>query len=306
MTKDPERIRRRAAEARERLRACDLCPRTCGNDRLAGQLGTCRIGAEAVVAGAHPHFGEEPPLVGRHGSGAIFFTGCNLHCVFCQNFDISHTRDGHSMTAEQLASVMLALQDAGCHNVNLVTPSHVVPQILAAFAVAVERGFDRPIVYNSSGYDALSTLWLLEGLVDIYMPDFKMWDPHQAKLYLSAEDYPAVARDAVREMHRQVGDLEVNGEGIAVRGLLVRHMVMPNGVAGSSEIFRFLADRVCPDTYVNVMDQYRPAGYAHRFEPIERSLTRSEYSAAVDAAGQAGLRRLDPGSHRVWRVLRSP
>jgi putative pyruvate formate lyase activating enzyme len=298
--KDPALIRRRAEEARERLRSCDLCPRTCQVDRLRGRLGTCRIGERAVVASAHPHFGEEAPLVGRHGSGTIFFSGCNLHCLFCQNYDISHSRAGRAVDARELADIMLSLQAQGCHNINLVTPSHVVPQILEALAVAVERGLRVPIVFNTSAYDSVATLRLLEGIVDIYMPDLKIWDSGKAKRYLSAEDYPAVARQAILEMHRQVGDLVIDDAGLAVRGLLVRHLVMPNDVAGTEEILRFVAERISPETYVNVMDQYRPWGHALRFREINRPITDREYQEAQEAARRAGLVRLDDRL-RPWK-----
>ena len=221
MTKNPAVLRGRAEEARERLRRCDVCPRMCGAHRLEERVGTCRIGSRAVVSSAFAHFGEEEPLVGFHGSGTIFFAGCNLHCAFCQNFDISHSRTGRKVTGEQLGTMMLGLQESGCHNINLVTPSHVVPQILDGLANAVERGLRIPIVYNSSGYDDAGMLRALEGAIDIYMPDFKVWEPRAAKRYLSAEDYPAVARKAVLEMHRQVGDLVIDQDGLAVRGLLV-------------------------------------------------------------------------------------
>lgn len=276
-----------------RLESCDLCPRRCGVNRLQGDIGVCRIGRRAKVASYSPHFGEETPLVGRHGSGTIFLTSCNLLCTFCQNYDISHLAEGVEVEPERMAAMMLRLQERGCHNINFVTPTHVVPQLLEALLVAVEGGLHVPLVYNSSGYDRTEPLALLEGIVDIYMPDFKFRDPRWSERYCGAPDYPAAAREAVKEMHRQVGDLRVNSEGIAERGLLVRHLVMPNGVAGTAEIMEFIARGISPDTYVNVMDQYRPCGTAEQDEFIGRRLLASEYREAVRSARAAGLRRLD-------------
>jgi putative pyruvate formate lyase activating enzyme len=289
MQKNAGIIRRRAVEARRSLASCEICPRRCKANRLEDGRGTCGVGSRAIIASAHAHFGEEPPLVGSHGSGTIFFVGCNLHCVFCQNFDISHSTMGRELTPPELADVMLDLQDARCHNINLVTPTHVVPQILEALAIAVEDGLAIPVVYNTSAYDRVETLRLLDGVVDIYMPDFKFWDPDAAERYVSAADYPEVARRAIVEMHRQVGDLRVDGRGVAVRGLLVRHLVMPNEVAGTPEILRFIARQISPRTAVNVMGQYRPCGDAPRFEPIARPITYAEHESAVEAAREAGL-----------------
>jgi len=292
----------RARAAWGQLGECRLCPRQCGADRLAGEPGFCRTGEAARVNGFGPHFGEEAPLVGRGGSGTIFFAGCNLGCVFCQNFATSHGREGQDLGPDELAAIMLLLERQGCHNINLVTPSHVVPQILAALERAAAAGLTLPLVYNTSGYDAPETLRLLEGVVDIYMPDLKCVDAEPARLYLGAPDYPAVARAAIREMHRQVGDLVVDAAGLAVRGLLVRHLVMPHDLAGSAQAMRFLAQEISPATYVNVMRQYRPSGLASRYPPIDRRPTREECDSALDAARRAGLWRIDGRSGPRLRV----
>lgn len=283
----------RIAAARERLASCRICPRNCGVDRLSDEKGVCRTGAKAVVSSYGPHFGEESPLVGSGGSGTIFLTHCNLHCVFCQNYEISHLGEGIETGAAQLAAMMISLQRQDCHNINFVTPSHVVPQILAALPAAIEKGLSVPLVYNSSGYDSVDTLKLLDGVFDIYMPDFKFWSRESAKRYAKAPDYPERAREAVIEMHRQVGDLVMDTGGVAVRGLLVRHLVMPGGLVETGEIMRFLAREVSADTYVNVMDQYRPCGRAHDFPPIDRRLGHDEFQEALGLAGEAGLHRLD-------------
>ena len=287
---------RRAKAASELLRSCELCPRACGKDRSAGQLGECHTGRLARVAGAGPHHGEEPCLRGRRGSGTIFFSGCGLGCLFCQNWGISHGRPGPEIDAPGLAAVMLDLQAEGCHNINLVTPSHVVPQILAALPQAVGHGLRAPLVYNTSAYDSLAALRLLEDVVDIYMPDFKYWSPTLAERFLTARDYPEVARRSLTEMYRQVGDLALDSRGLARRGLLVRHLVMPEGLAESAAIARWLA-ALSPDTYLNVMAQYRPEGRAAceslRSEPIGRATTSREHAAALSCARAAGLWRAE-------------
>jgi uncharacterized Fe-S radical SAM superfamily protein PflX len=380
-----DKLRERAERARARLRRCALCPRECRVDRLAGELGECRTGALARVASHGPHFGEEAPLVGRGGSGTIFFAGCNLACVFCQNHDISRpagdralriTRrgagSGRAATAtdqgaanaaprpassaaraapqspapqpasaapgaghdganvdqrpsappvprpsasppaasarprwekppERIAQMMLELQALGCENINFVSPSHVVPQILAALVVAVDGGLRLPLVYNTGGYDAPATLRLLDGVVDIYMPDMKYADASTGQRLSGVADYPARNRAAILEMHRQVGDLVLDERGVARRGLLVRHLVLPGGLAGTAEAARFIATEVSPDTYVNIMDQYHPAHLAvgwpaheaGRYPGISRPLTAPEYESAVEAGIAAGLRRLD-------------
>ena len=287
-------LKARVRAAWKKMRSCTLCLRRCEVDRLAGQTGICRTGRAAVVASIGPHFGEEAPLVGRHGSGTIFFTGCSLLCSFCQNFDISHGQEvGDPASVVQLAAMMLALQQQGCHNVNFVTPSHLVPQILAAVAVAVPKGLRIPLIYNTSGYDRVQTLELLDGVVDIYMPDFKFWDPAVAHAVCRARDYPAVARAALKEMHRQVGDLRMDCDGLAYRGLLVRHLVMPNGLAGTPEVMAFIAGEISPATYVNIMTQYRPCGRAFQDPLLAETPTRADFEQAFEAARSAGLTRLD-------------
>jgi putative pyruvate formate lyase activating enzyme len=285
------------------LEKCRLCPHGCEVNRLADEKGICRTGRAAVVASYAPHFGEEDPLSGSGGSGTIFMTNCNLLCVFCQNWEISHLGEGSETDAGALAAMMLHLQRRGCHNINFVTPAHVVPQILAALPAAIESGLNVPLVYNTGGYDAVETLMLLEGIFDIYMPDFKFWDPQTARRYVKAPDYPEKAKKAVREMHRQVGDLSLDENGIAQKGVLLRHLVMPGEAAGTREIMRFIAGEISPDTYVNIMDQYRPCGNALRYPPLDRSITRDEYEDAVRAAREEGIRRFD-GRERRGRIIR--
>lgn len=283
----------RAETARKLLKACNLCPRKCSADRLGIELGACRTGRRAVVASYDAHFGEEAPLVGQNGSGTIFFSHCNLGCIFCQNYDISHKGAGQPVSDEELAEMMLALQHTGCHNINFVTPSHVVPQILTALEIAAGSGLQVPLVYNTSAYDRASTLRLLAGIIDIYMPDFKFWDPRTAEQAAGAPDYPARARRAIREMHRQVGDLVIDADGVARRGLLIRHLVMPAGLAGTEQIMAFIADDISEDTYVNVMAQYRPFGRAAEIEALAAPLDRTAWHQAMAAARKAGLHRLD-------------
>jgi putative pyruvate formate lyase activating enzyme len=294
----------RARAAAELLADCGLCPRQCGVNRLENEEGVCRTGSMAKVASYAPHFGEESPLVGSGGSGTIFFSNCNLLCVFCQNYEISHLGEGTAVTPEQLAAMMQELQQRGCHNINFVTPSHVVPQILAALVIAADRGLNLPLVYNSSGYDLETTLKLLDGVVDIYMPDFKFWDAASAARLAKAKDYPTRARAAIKEMHRQVGDLIINDKGVAERGLLVRHLVMPGGLTETGHILHFLAEEISKDTYVNVMDQYRPCGLAHKYPPLDRRTRHDEYQAAMKLAEEAGLKRLDSKDwQRIFRIL---
>jgi putative pyruvate formate lyase activating enzyme len=292
------KLQTKAAEASGRLSECTLCPRQCKVDRTREELGHCRTGRRAEVASYDAHFGEESPLVGRHGSGTIFFSHCNLLCIFCQNYDISHQGFGREISDEQLADIMLSLQSAGCHNINFVTPSHVVPQILSALVLAADQGLSIPLVYNSSGYDSVETLRLLDGVIDIYMPDFKFWDGQIADQTCQAPDYPQTARDALTEMHRQVGDLTLDRNGLAVSGVLVRHLVLPNGLAGTPEVMDFIANRISPHTYVNVMAQYRPCGKAAEVKALNRTITDEEYQTAVKAATDAGIRRLDQPRRR--------
>jgi putative pyruvate formate lyase activating enzyme len=292
-------LRRRATEAVATLANCRVCPRHCEADRQHDEHGTCHVGRHARVASHFAHMGEEDCLRGWRGSGTIFFSGCSLGCAFCQNWEISHECEGEVVPPQRLAGMMLELQDAGCHNINWVTPSHVVPQALEALALAAEQGLRLPIVYNCGGYDALETLRLLDGVVDIYMPDFKFWEPAAAARFCKAPGYPEVARAAVREMRRQVGDLVLDENGVARRGLLVRHLVMPNGLAGTRDVASWLAKEISPDTYINVMAQYHPAGLANtrdasgRYADIARALSAGEFRAAMHEAHEAGLRRFD-------------
>lgn len=293
VTLGPVELVERAARAGQLLRRCTLCPHACGVDRTAGESGFCRTPDRLVVASWGPHFGEEAPLVGRFGSGTVFFSHCNLGCRYCQNWSISQGDEGNIMTDEALARVMLSLQESGCHNVNLVTPTHQVPMILRALAIAVEKGLSVPLVYNCGGYESLEVLALLDGIVDIYMPDLKYADATAAQHLSQAADYPRHAMAAVKEMHRQVGDLIIDDRGVAVRGLLVRHLVLPGGLAGTAAIARFLAEEISRDTYVNIMDQYHPCHEAFRHPPLDRRITAAEYREALEAARRAGLRRID-------------
>jgi putative pyruvate formate lyase activating enzyme len=282
----------RAKAAVEAMAECRMCPRLCGTNRLQGGQPQpfCRTGRQAIVSSAFAHHGEEACLSGSFGSGTIFFCHCSLRCVFCQNFDVSWQGRGREMKAEEIAALMLDLQEQGCHNINFVTPTHVVPQILEALVLAAGDGLRLPLVYNSGGYDSVDTLRLLEGVIDIYMPDFKFWDPAASKQYVNAEHYGEIARAAIKEMHRQVGDLVVDDRGIAVSGLLVRHLVMPDWLAGTWEVMRFLAKEISPNTYVNVMGQYHPNGHADRYAPINRRVTPAEYMEASAIAREEGLR----------------
>ena len=286
--------------ARAIQKPCRLCPHQCQVDRLADERGICQTGRIALVSSYGPHHGEEAPLSGRNGSGTIFFTHCNLLCRFCQNFDISHQGAGKPVSAGTLAGIMIALQAQGCHNINLVTPSHVVPQILEALILAADGGLNIPLVFNCGGYDRVETLEILEGVVDIYMPDFKFWDPRVAETLCNAPDYPRVARRAVKEMHRQVGDLVTNSDGIARRGLLLRHLVMPGGMAGTPQVMQFIAREISVGTYVNVMGQYRPCGQAVNMPDLNHSVPAQAVEAARQAARKAGLTRLDAPRRVFW------
>ncbi len=279
----------------KRLADCTLCPRNCHIDRLENKKEVCRTGRYAIVSSYFAHFGEERCLRGEHGSGTIFFSWCNLRCVFCQNYEISWLGEGRCTGPEELAEMMLQLQERGCHNINLVTPEHVVPQILEALLLAAERGLRLPLVYNTSAYDSMDSLRLMDGIVDIYMPDFKFWDPESARRYAKAPDYPEAARCAIKEMHRQVGPLLVDEQGIAVQGVLLRHLIMPGGVAGTPKILNWIRRELGPETYVNLMGQYHPSGRALAMEypEIDRCLRPSELSQALDAFHSAGLTRLD-------------
>ena len=285
----------RVERALKLLQSCTACPRNCRVNRLEDKFAVCKTGRHAVVSSHFPHHGEEDCLRGWKGSGTIFFTGCNLRCVFCQNFDISWQVRGTPAPPRELAAMMLELQAQGCHNINLVTPEHVAPQIVQALPFAIAEGLRLPLVYNTSAYDSMESLALLDGLVDIYMPDFKYWDAEMARKYSRAPDYPEVARRTIKEMHRQVGNLLIEDNGLARRGLLIRHLVMPEDVAGTRAVMPWIADELSPETYVNVMAQYYPAGKVSRSDhaEINRRVTPAEYERALDAAWRAGLTRLD-------------
>ena len=294
-------LQSRAQRALEALADCALCPRACHADRVRGAGKVCRTGRQAVVSSAFPHFGEERCLTGTNGSGTIFFGWCNLGCAFCQNWELSAEGEGREVTAGELAELMLQLQERGCHNVNLVSPSHVVPQILEALAIAAGRGLCLPLVYNTGGYDTLEALAVLDGIIDIYMPDFKFWDSEPARRFAKAPDYPQVVRNAIREMHRQVGTLALDEHGMARRGVLLRHLVMPGGVAGTRSVMEWVANEIGPDTYVNLMAQYHPAGRAAEFPELARTISAAEFKQALEDARSCGLHRLDRGSLRSLR-----
>lgn len=287
-------LAQRAAAAHQLLASCTLCPRQCRVNRLAGECGFCLIGARARIASYGPHFGEESPLVGGHGSGTIFFAGCNLGCCFCQNYDISQgDAVGEEVSAAELAAIMLELQDIGCHNINLVTPSHIVPQILAALVPALEAGLQIPLVYNCSGYESLETLALLDGVVDIYLPDAKFWQSATAARYTGAADYPQRMREALIEMQRQVGTLVVDAEGCARSGLMIRHLLMPGLLEETKAILHFIAQHLPPEAYLNIMAQYHPCGRAGEFAELRGTISPGDHQAALDYAHQQGLHRLD-------------
>lgn len=286
-------LRARAEEIYQKLACCDLCPRKCQVNRTRGENGSCGVGEFAWVSSYGPHHGEEAPLRGRYGSGTIFFSGCNLSCIYCQNADISQKLSGRPVSPQELSSIMLELQALGCHNINLVSPTHVAGQIALAIALAAEGGLSLPVVYNSGGYDDRGTLALLNGFVDIYMPDMKYSQEDLGLRYSGVSDYPWINQEAVLEMHSQVGDLVMDPSGIARRGLLIRHLVLPGGVAGSSAILGFIAEKISRDTYLNIMDQYHPAHQSRQHPELDRRITRSEYLAVVREAESWGLERLD-------------
>ena len=298
-------LRSRAARAVAGLADCTACPRDCHVNRLEDKWAACKTGRYAVVSSCFPHMGEEEPLRGWNGSGTIFFSHCNLRCVFCQNFDISQgVKPGPAQsgsTPEEIAGMMLGLQQLGCHNINFVTPEHVVPQVLEALALAVDGGLTLPIVYNTSAYDCMDSLELLDGIVDIYMPDFKYWSEESSATYLKAEDYPAAARAAIKEMHRQVGSLAISADGLATRGILIRHLVMPGGLDETRAILGWIATELGTDTYINIMPQYRPAGRVchEHYSEINRRPSSSELKEALETAIELGLTRLDERRLRV-------
>lgn len=282
---------------------CTICPLNCRVNRLSETLGACGVGRLAPVSSYGPHFGEERPLVGRNGSGTIFFASCNLRCTFCQNYEISHFNEAETpcLGPAELASTMVTLQHQGCHNINFVTPTHVVPHILGALPQAIDDGLTIPLIYNSSGYDAVETLNLLDGIVDIYMPDFKFWSNATARIYTHAEDYGDMARKAIKAMFQQVGNLQTDERNVAIRGLLIRHLVMPDYLDETKNILTYISKQISPDCHVNIMDQYRPCGTAHF--PIDRPLSGEEYQTALRYAGNTDLVQLN--EFRLADLLRN-
>jgi len=279
------------------LENCEICPRKCHINRLKGERGYCKLGYLPQVSTFHPHFGEEDVLVGKYGSGTIFFTSCNLSCVYCQNYEISQWRMGKEVSFERLAEMMVKLQDMGCHNINLVTPTPQVAQIIKALPIAIEKGLKLPLVYNTNAYDSVETLELLDGIIDIYMPDTKYSDNDLALKYSNAPNYFEIMKKAIKEMHRQVGDLVVNKNGIGQKGLLVRHLVLPNDIAGSQKILEFLAKEISKNTFLNIMDQYWPAYRAYQFPELARKITQKEYQQVIQFAKRLGLKRLYKEKH---------
>jgi putative pyruvate formate lyase activating enzyme len=274
------------------LESCEICPRKCHVNRLKGEKGYCQLGYLPMVSAYHPHFGEETPLVGKYGSGTIFMTSCNLSCVYCQNYEISQLRIGEEVSFERLAEMMIELQNLGCHNINLVTPTPQVPAILKSLEIAIEKGLKIPLVYNTSSYDSLEVLKLLDGIIDIYLPDARYSDDKVALKYSNTPNYFEIMKAAIKEMHRQVGDLVVNEEGIAVRGLIIRHLVLPNELAGSEKIFEFISKEISKNTFLNIMDQYWPAYKAYQYPELSRRITKEEFEEVINLAKKFGLKRI--------------
>ncbi len=297
------KLAERVEAARALLKNCQVCPRHCGINRLADETGKCHTGKLAVVSSYGPHFGEEAPLVGKYGSGTIFFTNCNLKCLFCQNYSISQLGDGTEVTKEELARMMLALQARGCHNINFVSPTHVVPQILEGLEIAINLGLRLPLVYNSGGYDSAETLDILDGIIDIYMPDMKYSDEKIAEELSGIKNYPTINQAALTEMHRQVGDLQIDEDGIAVRGLLIRHLVLPHGLAGTKEIMKFIAEDISLNSYVNVMAQYHPCYKAFQIPQLARPLSKQEFLEAIELVKRAGLNRMNRFYPAIVRAI---
>lgn len=285
-------LEKRVAKLKEALKNCVLCPHQCEVNRLDGEKGACFTLDLAIVSGAQPHFGEETELVGTGGSGTIFFSNCNLRCVFCQNYEISHCGEGEPWDPTELAQVMVQLQRKGCHNINFVSPSHIIPQIVESIYIAAQNGLNIPIVYNTGSYDLTDSLRYLEGIVDIYLPDIKFSDNERGEKYLGVKEYYSIATDALKEMYRQVGNLVTDQNNVAIKGVMIRHLVMPSNLAGTKEIMKFIADELSPDTYVNLMAQYYPSYKSHKYDELSRGLTRAEYSEAIKIAKEAGLTRL--------------
>ncbi|MCS7149256.1 MAG: radical SAM protein [Caldimicrobium sp.] len=290
---------RRITALYDRMSPCRICPRECKVDRLRGERGVCKVGSKPMVSSYGPHFGEERPLVGTSGSGAIFFTYCNMACVYCQNWEISHLGEGDEIEVEDLAKIMLILQVWGCHNINLVTPTHQIAFIVEAIKIAAEKGLSLPIVYNCGGYESIDTLKLLDGIIDIYMPDIKYMDDKVALKLSKVKGYSCVVKEAIKEMHRQVGDLIIEG-GIAKRGLIVRHLVLPGDLSQTEEVIKFIVTEISPQTYFNLMDQYRPCGDAWKYPPLDRKITGDEWKRALELAMNYGLKRLDNRRARFW------
>ncbi|MCX8026232.1 MAG: radical SAM protein [Thermodesulfovibrionales bacterium] len=285
-------FKNRIQQAFDILKECTLCPRLCKVDRTSGEKGFCKTLDKPFVSSWGPHFGEEKPLVGIYGSGTIFFTFCNLACVYCQNYSISHLGEGEELSFDELAGVMVYLQNLGCHNINLVTPTHQVPQILKALHIARDNGLKIPIVYNCGGYESVETLKILDGIIDIYMPDFKYADEKLGEKYSKVKNYPSIAKLALKEMHKQVGDLII-ANGVAVRGLLVRHLVLPNNISGTEEVLKFISTEISQNTYINIMDQYRPCWHAEEYKDLNRRITKNEFDNALKTAQKFGLKRID-------------
>jgi putative pyruvate formate lyase activating enzyme len=279
----------------KRLKSCVVCPHHCKVDRFNNERGFCRAGADMVIDGYGPHYGEEEVLVGTGGSGTIFFSYCTLQCVFCQNCEISHHGEGYEVSPSELSDIMLSLQKKGCHNINLVSPSHFVPQIVEAISIALKNGLILPIVYNTGGYDEIDTLKLLEGIIDIYMPDIKFGDNIKAKKYTNSAKYFDIVKDAVKEMHRQVGNLAVDERGIAYKGLLIRHLVMPENLSDTDKVLEFVAEEISKDSVVNIMSQYYPAHKSYTFPELSRRISRNEYNEAVKSAEKLGLTNIIAG-----------
>ena len=281
------------------LESCELCPRRCHVNRLENEKGICRSGKELIISSYAPHFGEEAPLVGIGGSGTIFLTNCNLLCVYCQNYEISHLGYGHIRSDAQVANYMINLQDRGCHNINFVTPTHFTPQLVKATKLAIEKGLRLPLVWNCGGYENTETIALLEDIVDIYMPDIKYAETEPAKQFSKTPDYFPIVKKVVKQMHQQVGDLQLDAKGIAKRGLLIRHLVLPNDLAGSEKVLKFIAEEISNNTYVNVMSQYRPEGKAHNYPELSRYPSREELTKAITIATRLGLTRGLPSNQRI-------
>lgn len=286
-------LENRKEQAFRILSSCTLCPWRCRVNRIAGERGQCQTSSVARIYSYMPHHGEEKPLRGRNGSGTIFFSGCNLHCVYCQNAEISQENYGMNVYAEKIAEMMLYLQEKGCHNINLVTPTHVVAQILEALLIAARDGLHLPLVYNSGGYESLDTLNLLEGIIDIYMPDMKYANLDTAYAFSGVRDYPIVNQTAIREMHHQVGDLLINHNGYAERGLIIRHLILPGHIKETYEILKFIRREISENAYVNIMGQYRPEFKAYDYPNLDRPLSETEYEQAIRLAHEVGLNRLD-------------